>query len=164
MYPPPPPRSLNSLRIFEAENPQIILIFFKDVNNIESIQRRAARLVCGDYYRISSVTSKARDLDWSSLQSRRMVHNLTLFYKINSGAVIIPSPPPRTRSHRTQNQSQPTTSSNIHPSRIPSTGGFILSQPFSRVALFFRTALTIKRELDRVYCFNFTRVSWGNVT
>ena len=66
----------------------------KDVSNIESIQRRAARFVCGDYDRTSSVTSMTRDLGWSSLQSRCMVHDLTLFYKINSGEVLIPSPPP----------------------------------------------------------------------
>ena len=39
----------------------------KDVGNIESIQRRAARFICGDYDRTSSVTSMIRDLGWSSL-------------------------------------------------------------------------------------------------
>ena len=66
----------------------------KDVSNIGSIQRRAARFVCGDYDPTSSVTSMTRVLGWSSLQSRRTVHDLTLFYKINSGEVIIPFPPP----------------------------------------------------------------------
>ena len=66
----------------------------KDVSNIGSIQRRAARFVRGDYDPTSSVTSMTRVLGWSSLQSRRTVHDLTLFYKINSGEVIIPFPPP----------------------------------------------------------------------
>ena len=39
----------------------------KDVSNIESIQKRAARFICGDYDRTSSVTSMTRDLGWSSL-------------------------------------------------------------------------------------------------
>ena len=59
------------------------------MRNIESIQRGAARFVCGDYDRTSSVTSMTRDLGWSSLQSRRMVHDLTLFYKINSGELQV---------------------------------------------------------------------------
>ena len=64
----------------------------KDTNNIESIQRRAARFVRGDYSRTSSVSSITRELGWASLQSRRTVHDLTLFYKIHSGAVIIQFP------------------------------------------------------------------------
>ena len=49
-----------------------------------------------DYERTSSVTSMTKGawFSWSSLQSRRTVHDLTLFYKINSGAVIIPFSPP----------------------------------------------------------------------
>ena len=49
-----------------------------------------------DYDRTSSVTSMTRDLGWSSLQSHCTAHDLTLFYKITNGAIIIPLhlPPP----------------------------------------------------------------------
>ena len=53
------------------------------------LQRRTARFV-----RTGSGTSRTRDLGWSSMQSRRTVNDLTLFYKIYSGAVTIPSPSP----------------------------------------------------------------------
>ena len=78
----------------------------KDVSNIESIQRRAARFVCGNYDRTSSVTSMTRDLGWSSLQSLRMVHDLTLFYKINGGEVIILFPPKLVPTERRTRASQ----------------------------------------------------------
>ena len=87
----------------------------KDVSNIESIQRRAARFVCGDYDRTSSVTSMTRDLGWSSLQSRRTVHDLTLFYKTNSGEVIIPFPPELVPTERRTRASQQHQLTFIHP-------------------------------------------------
>ena len=52
----------------------------KDTNNIESIQRRAARFVRGDYSRTSSVSSITRELGWASLQSRRTVHDLLHYF------------------------------------------------------------------------------------
>ena len=64
----------------------------KDTNNIESIQRRAARFVRSDYSRTSSVLSITRELGWASLQSHRTVHDLTLFYKIHSGQLSSSSP------------------------------------------------------------------------
>ena len=87
----------------------------KDTNNIESIQRRAARFVRGDYSRTSSVSSITRELGWASLQSRRTVHDLTLFYKIHSGALIIQFPPELVSTVRRTRASQQNNRTFIHP-------------------------------------------------
>ena len=87
----------------------------KDTNNIESIQRRAARFVRGDYSRTSSVSSITRELGWASLQSRRTVHDLTLFYKIHSGAVIIQFPPELVSTVRRTRAGQQHNRTFIHP-------------------------------------------------
>ena len=87
----------------------------KDTNNIESIQRRAARFVRGDYSRTSSVSSITRELGWASLQSRRTVHDLTLFYKIHSGAVIIQFPPELVSTVRRTRACQQHNRTFIHP-------------------------------------------------
>ena len=87
----------------------------KDTNNNESIQRRAARFVRGDYSRTSSVLSITRELGWASLQSRRTVHDLTLFYKIHSGAVIIQFPPELVSTVRRTRASQQHNRTFIHP-------------------------------------------------
>ena len=52
----------------------------RNMNNIESIPRGAARFVSSDYDRTSSVTSMIKELGWSSLQSRRTLHDLTRFF------------------------------------------------------------------------------------
>ena len=56
----------------------------KDISAIESIQRRAARFVFNDYSRNSSVSAMLADLNWQSLEERRIINDLTMFYKINS--------------------------------------------------------------------------------
>ena len=66
----------------------------KDINNIESVQRRAARFVCGDYRR-----NKQRD--WLLLQDRRADNDLEMFYKIEKGLVNIPFPEELVKRHYT---------------------------------------------------------------
>ena len=44
-----------------------------DINNFESLQRRAARWVTRDYQYTSSVLTMLRDLNWSTLNQRRIV-------------------------------------------------------------------------------------------
>ena len=51
-------------------------------NKLESIQRRAARWVFGDYRRTSSVSSMLQQLSYPSLQIRRKISRLQLFHKI----------------------------------------------------------------------------------
>ena len=47
----------------------------------KAIQRRAARFVCKDFRRKSSVSSMISKLGWKSLEERRAISRLTLLYK-----------------------------------------------------------------------------------
>ena len=63
-------------------------------NNIEKIQRRAARWVLSDYRQQSSVTNMLHQLQWPSLQQRRYTSRLSQFHKIvhhHTTAINIPS-------------------------------------------------------------------------
>ena len=60
----------------------------KGIDCIESVQRHAARFVNSDYSRYSSVSSMLTDLKWPSLQSRRRICDLGMFYKIHRGQDI----------------------------------------------------------------------------
>ena len=64
----------------------------KGIDCIESIQCCTARFVNSDYSRYSSVSSMLTDLNWPSLQSRRRICNLGMFYKIHRGQVNISLP------------------------------------------------------------------------
>ena len=61
----------------------------KDVKKLEAVQRRAARFVCADYERQSSVTTMLTKLGWSTLQSRRRQARLTMFHKVIQGRSAI---------------------------------------------------------------------------
>ena len=61
----------------------------RDINNLEKINRRAARFVTGDYHPISSVSSKLRSLGWSDLKDRRRESRLALLFKIVNGEVAV---------------------------------------------------------------------------
>ena len=62
------------------------------INKIEMIQRRAARFVFNDYHRITGVSDYVNALNWPSLQERRKIIRLSLFYKSlhRKAAVTIP--------------------------------------------------------------------------
>ena len=60
----------------------------KGIDCIDSFQCRAARFVKSDYSRYSSVSSMLTDLNWPSLQSRRRICDLGMFYKIHRGQDI----------------------------------------------------------------------------
>ena len=51
-------------------------------NDVEMVQRRAARFVMSRYGRNESVTDMLSELEWQTLESRRMVARLALFYKM----------------------------------------------------------------------------------
>ena len=80
----------------------------KDIDRLEGIQRRAARFVCNDYGKYSSVTKMMEDLKWQPLSERRRDQRLVLLYKIVHGLVAIPADqlfkyntrPSRTQHHR----------------------------------------------------------------
>ena len=71
----------------------------KDINNIESVQRRAARYVCDDYRRTSSVTEMIKSLRWPLLQDRPADKDLEMFSKIEKGLVNIPFPEELAKRH-----------------------------------------------------------------
>lgn len=58
-------------------------------NKLEMVQRRAARYVCNDYSRESSVSAMIEELGWRSLEQRRADGRLILFYKIVHGLVAV---------------------------------------------------------------------------
>ena len=76
------------------------------INQLEMVQRRAARFVKKDYQRKSSVTTMLQALKWDTLQHRRNVARVTMLYKTINGLVdIIPTPPLRqSRSKRFHTQ------------------------------------------------------------
>ena len=52
------------------------------IDNIERIQRRAARWVLSDYNQQSSVTNMLNQLQWPTLQLRRYISRLSQIHKI----------------------------------------------------------------------------------
>lgn len=56
----------------------------KDINNIEAVQRRAARFVLNNYKSTASVSTMLEQLQWPTLQKRRTVARLSTLYKIQS--------------------------------------------------------------------------------
>jgi len=63
----------------------------KDIDRLESIQRRAARFVYNDYGRKTSVTELMKKLDWKPLSERRREQRLILMYKIVNDLIAIPA-------------------------------------------------------------------------
>jgi hypothetical protein len=62
----------------------------KDIDKIETIQRRAARFVLNDYSKApGSMTNILTALNWPSLESRRTNSRLVLFYKIANNLVAM---------------------------------------------------------------------------
>ena len=51
----------------------------KDINCVESVQRRATRFVCNDYRRISSVYTMISNLACQDPETRRRISDLTMF-------------------------------------------------------------------------------------
>ncbi|KAK6167049.1 hypothetical protein SNE40_021157 [Patella caerulea] len=64
----------------------------KNIKSLESVQRRAARFATSNYSDRTpgSVTSILQDLQWESLETRRVRSRLAMFYKITHGLIDIP--------------------------------------------------------------------------
>ena len=60
-----------------------------DINNIENVQRRAARYVFNRYRSQSSVTEMLQKLNWKTLAQRRKEARLAMLYKISEHLVSI---------------------------------------------------------------------------
>ena len=63
-----------------------------DVKRLENIQRQAARFVFQDFRRNTSVTPLIQQLQWDSLQTRRLLNQSVVFYKIQHQLVNITFP------------------------------------------------------------------------
>ena len=63
----------------------------ENINKLEMVQRRAARMVYSDYRTTSSVTTMLAQLQWNTLQERRAQHKAIMMYRIVNQLVDIPS-------------------------------------------------------------------------
>ena len=75
----------------------------KNISQVESIQKQAARFCTGNYERLASVSAMQNDLGWLPLGVRRNIKSLTMFYKIHHNMVNINFPAyiqPKTRLSR----------------------------------------------------------------
>ncbi len=59
---------------------------------LESVQRQAARFVCHEYRRESSVNAMLSELNWDTLKTRRLIHQTDMFFRIHKGIVNINMP------------------------------------------------------------------------
>ena len=66
----------------------------KQINDIEAVQRRAARFVKRCYNRTPGiVTTILNELGWPTLQQRRKEARLTIMYKTINGQIYLKRPP-----------------------------------------------------------------------
>ena len=77
MWEPLPPETLQKKR--------------ETIEQVEMVQRRAARFATGRYHNTSSVTDMLEHLEWPRLQQRRQNARLTMMYKVIRGLVALPS-------------------------------------------------------------------------
>ena len=82
-----------------------------ETKKVEKVQKTAAMWVCRRWHNKSSVDDMLNDLDWPSMEDRRLKSSLTFFYKIHSGTVSLDkdkylTPAPRLRSTRASHDSQ----------------------------------------------------------
>ena len=75
----------------------------KDITRLEMVQRRAARYVSNKHGNRSSVDNMLHHLNWDSLEHRRRIARLVMFYKIVNELVAIDksrlTPPIRRTRH-----------------------------------------------------------------
>ena len=64
----------------------------QNINKLESVQRRAARFVMGNYHYTSSVTEVLNSQKWSSISFRVNTIKLQMIYKIIHGIVDLKLP------------------------------------------------------------------------
>ena len=61
----------------------------KHIDQLEAVQRRAARFALGDYRSTSSVSDMLAKLQWPTLQDRRKNGRLTMISKILNNTVAV---------------------------------------------------------------------------
>ena len=60
------------------------------IDTVEMLQWKAARFVCNDFARLSSVTSMLEHLGWNTLEQRRNQLTLLMLYKIINQLMEVP--------------------------------------------------------------------------
>ena len=83
-------------------------------DKLEMVQRRAARWTLHDYARTNSVTALLSQLNWQTLEERRSVARLCLFYKIVNGLVAVSLPEYIQPTHRISRYCHSMTFRQIH--------------------------------------------------
>ena len=63
-----------------------------NIQQLEAVQRRAARFVTGDYRTTSRTSQIIADLGWEPLYQRRANFKLVMVYRITYGLIDIPAP------------------------------------------------------------------------
>ena len=99
-----------------------------DTQQLESVQRRAARFTLNRYRRTSSVGTMLAELNWKSPASRRRTARLVLFHKIYYGLVAVNMP------LELKYNSEPTRSENSLAYHIPAS-----SVDYQKNSFFYRT-------------------------
>ena len=61
------------------------------IQDVEKVQRRAARYVTSNYEQKASVTEMINELGWETLEQRRMKARVTMCYRIIHQLVAIPA-------------------------------------------------------------------------
>ena len=87
-----------------------------NVAKIDKVQRRAARWTTSNYSTYDSVTDIQKGLGWQTLQDRRDLARVTMFYKIVHGLVAIPLPPYIVRPTRMTRHMHPLSFRQVHTS------------------------------------------------
>ena len=96
------------------------------IQEVEKVQRTAARWTCRRWRNTSSVGDMLDELEWPSLEARREQSSLTFFYKIHSGTVSLDKDKYLTRHQICKEQGHLMTNSTLDilpivmPLRIPS--------------------------------------------
>ena len=62
-----------------------------DINQVETVRKRAARWAARDYRCTSSVTAMLKDLNWRPLDQRRIESRPVMMYKVIYDLVAIPA-------------------------------------------------------------------------
>ncbi|XP_032223431.2 uncharacterized protein LOC116604739 [Nematostella vectensis] len=88
----------------------------RDINKLEQVQKNAARFVTGTYDPRASSSDLVKSLNWDSLEVRRQLAQLCLFYKIRNNLVNIALPQqfqPNLRPSRTNSSKYNQIQSNV---------------------------------------------------
>ena len=65
----------------------------QNIYSLESVQRQAVRYICEVYDRTTSITPLLTQLNLDQLNTRRLLHQCTMCYKIHHNIVNISFPP-----------------------------------------------------------------------